>query len=180
MNDSYTTGAYATEADAATALDEILLACGLWSVYAEVRGTPCQPRPAQTAKNLRIDRLLVPNPRLRDLGWAHGVIGIEIKKSGAKIGEPIAQAMDYSRALWTVTQLGGIRVWADWVFIWPMPKQNGTVASILCQNRIGSATTDNWNLLQLKSGEHNLIKVGRDGVIEMGHAIVNGQKAGSR
>ena len=180
MNDSYTAGTYATEEDAAAALDGILITCGLWSVYAEVRGTLCQPRPAQEPKGLRIDRLLIPNQRLRDLGWSHGVVGIEVKKSGTKIGPPLAQALDYGRAVFAIPQLGGIRVWLDWVFIWPMPKQNGTVASVLCQNRIGSATSDDWNLLQLKSGEHNLLKVGHDGIIEMGHAIVNGQKAGSR
>lgn len=177
---NYTAGSYATEAEAAAAFDDAVLACGLWTVYIEVPGTLCQPRPAQSDKSLRIDRVLVPNQRLRDLGWAYGVIGVEIKKSGIGIGPPIAQAMDYSRAVWTLSQLGGTRVWLDWVFIWPMPKQSFTVASILTQNRIGSASSDIWTFLQLKSGEHNLIKVSRDGRIEIGHAIVNGRKAGSR
>ena len=175
-----TFGSYLTEAESAAALDSILLQCGLWSVYREVRGTLCQPRPAQDGKGLRIDRILVPNRRLRDLGWKHGVIGIEIKKSGAKIGPPIAQAMDYSRTIWTLDQLGGTRIWLDWVFIWPMPKQSGTIASILTQNRIGSASADNWTLLQLKCGEHNLIKIERNGTISAGSAAANGQKAGSR
>ena len=180
MNDSYTTGTYLTEEDSAAALDSILLKCCLWSVYAEVKGVLCQPRQAQADKSVRIDRVLVPSPKLRELGWAHGVIGVEIKKSGVKIGPPIAQAMDYSRAIWTIEQLGGTRVWLDWVFIWPMPKQHETVASILSQNRIGSASSGNWVMLQLKSGEHNLIQIFHDGRIELGPAHVNGQKTGSR
>lgn len=175
-----TFGTWATEEAAAEALDDALLACGLWSVYTEVWGVPCQPRPVQADKKLRIDRVLIPNQRLRDLGWAHGAIGIEIKKSGIKIGHPIAQAMDYSRALWIVNQLGGLRVWLDWVFIWPMPKQGSTVGSILAQNRIGSATASRWNLLHLQTGSgQNLITISHTGVIAIG-AAASGRKAGSR
>jgi hypothetical protein len=175
-----TFGTWATEAEAAAELDAALAACGLWSVYSEVRGTLCQPRPAQNDKTLRIDRVLIPNQRLRGLGWAHGAIGVEIKRSGVKIGPPIAQAMDYSRTTWIIEELGGLRVWLDWVFIWPMPKQGDTVGSILAQNKIGSATASRYYLLHLQSGSgQNLITVTRDGEITIG-AGASGRKAGSR
>ena len=175
--ENYTSGSYLTEIDAAAALDAVLAECALWSVYREVCGSLCQPRPTQDDKGVRIDRVLVPNQRLISLGWNHGVIGIEIKRSGIKIGPPIAQAMDYSRSVWLLN--GGIRVWLDWVFIWPLPAQHEAVASILAQNRIGSASSDQWSLLQLKSGEQNLIRISPSGDIRIG-AGASGRKAGSR
>jgi len=122
---------------------------------------------------------LIANPRLVGLGWRHGAIGVEIKKSGVKIGGPIAQAMDYSRAVWTLPTAGGIRVWLDWIFIWPMPKQSGPLASVLAQNRIGSASADRWTRLYFKSGEANIIKINNDGPPELG-AASNGRSVGSR
>lgn len=98
MNDSYTIGNWPTETESAAALDAVLDRVDLWKVYPEVTGTLSQPRPAQAQRSIRIDRVLVPNTRLLQLGWTHGVIGIEIKRSNIKIGPPIAQAMDYSRA----------------------------------------------------------------------------------
>jgi hypothetical protein len=176
----YTTGSYVTEDDAAAALDQILMKSGLWVVYREVCGSLCQPRPAQSGKGMRIDRVLLPTPRLIGLGWAHGVIGIEIKRSGINIGPPIAQAMDYSRSAWVLDQLGSIRVWLDWVFIWPMPAQGSTVASILAQNRIGSASTSPYQLLHLQGGSgQNLITISHSGDIRIG-AGASGRKAGSR
>lgn len=175
---AHTVGHWDTEAGSAAALDAILEQAGLWTVYREVPGALSQPRPSQAGKALRIDRVLVPGGKLIKLGWAHGNIGIEIKRSGMKIGEPIAQAMDYSRAVWTLPQ-GGIKIWLDWVFIWPAPKQYGTIGSILAQNRIGCAYTSERAPLTLhNSGEH-LLEIGRDGEIRIG-AGRNGQKAGSR
>lgn len=176
--DNYTIGDWTTEAQSAAALDRALLACGLWTVYREVCGTVVQPRPSQPDRSVRIDRLLVPNERLAAAGWKHGVIGVEIKRSGVKIGQPIAQAMDYSRATWTLP-VGGIRVWLDWIFLWPVGKQHGTTASILAQNRIGTASADQWTTLHLRTGEHNVLRVGADEQIEIGTAA-NGQKVGSR
>lgn len=176
----FTFGAYATEEEAAVALDDVLASCGLWVAYSEVRGSLCQPRPTQGGKGMRIDRLLIPTPKLISLGWAHGVIGVEIKKSGVNIGPPIAQAMDYSRTAWVLDHLGGIRVWLDWVFIWPMPAQGNTVASILAHNRIGSASTSRYQLLHLQCGSgQNLITISHSGDIRIG-AGASGRKAGSR
>lgn len=86
--------------------------------------------------------------------------------------------MDYGRAVWTLPP-AGIKVWLDWVFVWPMAPQHNIIASILSQNRIGCAHMDQWNLLRLKCGEHNIIRVHIDGRIDIGHAS-NGQKVGSR
>ena len=125
------------------------------------------------------DRILTPTPRLVDLGWRHGVIGVEIKRSGEKIGRPIAQAMDYTRAVFTLQDHGSIKVALDLVFVWPMVKQGGTIASILAQQRVGSAHSDRWTALHLASGECNVITIGHDGEVRIGE-VVNGRKVGSR
>lgn len=174
----YTLGEWATEAGSAAALDTVLDGSGLWTVYREVPGTYAQPRPIQDDKNPRIDRVLVPTKRLIMLGWCRGVIGIEIKKSGTKIGPIISQALDYSRAVWSLPS-GGIRVWLDWVFIWPMPEQLRTVGSILSQNCIGSASYDDNSRLLLKAGGQTVLRLRRAGEVEIGDTT-NGRKVGSR
>lgn len=177
LTSRYTTGSWSTEDESAAAFDD---AAGhdLWTVYPEVSGVLSQPRPSQPDKGLRIDRILVPRQKLIAAGWNHGCVGVEIKRSNVKIGPPIAQAMDYSRAVWTLPT-AGIKVWLDWVFIWPMEPQHETTGSILAQNRIGSASEGFSSRLHLRSGSSNVIRVGRDGSINIGHAA-NGCKAGNR
>lgn len=173
---AYTAGQWATEAESAAAFDTAVDP-ELWRLHREVPGVLAQPRPQQPARTLRIDRVLVPTDRLINAGWQQGIIGCEIKRSGEKIGPPIAQAMDYSRAVWTLP--GGFRVWLDWVFIWPMARQVGPIASVLAQNRIGSAESSEWDRLKLNSGGVNVIRVGWNGDICIGSAT-NGAKVGSR
>lgn len=174
-----TVGNWLTEADSAAALDAALEQVGLWAVYKEVSGTLTHVRPGQRGQTIRIDRVLIPNSKLIALGWTHGIIGIEVKRSGEKIGPPIAQAMDYSRTIWHLPQ-AGIKVWLDWVFVWPMERQNGTIASILAHNRIGSAHATPWMLLHLKVGELNLITIDHTHEIRLGGAPATGLKVGSR
>lgn len=178
MNYAYTIGQWPDEASSAAALDASLAEVDLWRVYHEVPGVLAQPRPSQQDRSMRIDRVLLPNQKLLGLGWTHGAVGIECKRSGEKIGPPIAQAMDYSRTVWTLPGLN-VRIWLDWVFLWPMDRQTGPMASILAQNRIGCAYSHKWTVLHLKCGESNLIKIDQDGQIDIGDAR-NGQKAGSR
>lgn len=177
INDAYTIGSWASEADSAAALDRMLETLDLWHVHKEVPGVLTHPRPRQIDRTVRIDRILIPNTRLCALGWTHGAIGIEIKRSGMKIGHPIAQAMDYGRSVWSLP--AGIKVWLDFVFIWPMPPQHGPVASILAQNRIGSAYTDQWNPFRLRAGQETLMEIRSDGAIAIGH-VSAGRKVGSR
>lgn len=177
-----TVGQWATEAESAAALDEILDRLDLWKVYKpdhdEVRGKLVQPRPVQVDQGVRIDRILVPNKNLTSLGWRHGIVGIEVKKSGHKIGPAIAQAIDYGRTVWKLPN-GGFSVWLDFVFIWPMSRHHGTLASILEQNRIGSAYSTKWSRLYLRCGERKILRVGDDGLVEIGD-VTSGRKVGSR
>jgi hypothetical protein len=177
-NTAYTLGGYQTEKDSCAVLDRTLEQVGLWRVYSEVSGTLLQPRPAQTEVKVRIDRILIPTTKLVELGWNHGAIGIEAKRSQVKIGPPIAQAMDYLRTAWALPGTN-VKIVLDWVFVWPVARQLGTVASIMAQQRVGCAYADRWTSLHLKAGEQNIIKIGHDGTVEIG-AGSNGRKVGSR
>ncbi len=175
---SITTGEWATETASADALDHRLLASGLFRIYSEVRGVLMQPRPGQIDRAVRIDRLLVPTERLYEHGWHHGVIGVEIKRSGVRIGPPLAQAMDYVRSSWAIRgvwmQLGG-------VFVWPMDKQYGPLASVMINQRVGSASFSSWSQLHLRFGEQTVLRVDRDGLVTVGYQSVDsGRKVGSR
>lgn len=150
MDYEVTFGDWKTEVESAAAFDKAV-PNELFTVHREVCGTLIHPRPMQVERSSRIDRILMPTERLIDMGWRFGIIGVELKRSGEKIGPPIAQAMDYGRSIWTL-EPSKFKVYLDYVFIWPMGKQAGNVASICQQNRIGSAYQDYWGNLGLKCG----------------------------
>lgn len=168
---------YATEADSAAAFDAAVEATGLFFNYKEIRGTLLQPRPGQIDKSVRIDRLMLPTQRLMDLGWHHGAVGVEIKRSGVKVGPAVAQAMDYSRACFTI--FGGVQVVPSMVFLWPVDKQHGPLASVLAQNRLGTAEANRWAALRLMSGEMTVLHATHTGEVRLG-AVASGAKVGSR
>jgi hypothetical protein len=174
-----TTGAWATEMESCAALDAVLAEHGhLWTVYREVSGTPVHLRPGQDRNGLRIDRILCARPALVELGWTAGIIGIELKRSGEKAGPPLSQCLDYLRASWRLPPAGS-HVMLDYVFLWPLPKVAGTLASIMAQQRIGSAFATNSNALRLVSGEANILTVRRSGEVHVG-ACNAGTRIGSR
>lgn len=176
---TYTTGDWLTETDSAAALDQILLSLDAFHVHQEVTGYPLQPRLDTHLQRLRIDRVLIPKTHLIAQGWDYGPIGIEIKKSRTKIGPVISQMLDYSRALWQVASNPGVWFALQCVFLWPLEQTSGPIASILNQQRLGSAETDRYDLLRLTSGEQTLARFNHDGTIRIGQAL-NGRKAGSR
>lgn len=169
---------YPTEPEAAAAFDAAVASCGLFNSYPEVVGTLTQPRPGQIDKGVRIDRLLVPTDKLLALGWRHGIIGVEIKRSDAHLGRAIAQAMDYTRAVWTLPG-SNFAVVASWVFVYPFDKQHGDLASLMAQGRVGTASSNDWAVLRLNSGEANVLHVSHTGEVRIGGAAA-GRKVGSR
>ena len=168
---------FTTEAETCTAFDDIIAHPGLFTSNADVRGTLLQPRPGQVDKSVRIDRILLPTVQLLDLGWRHGIIGVELKRSGIKIGPAIAQAMDYTRSVFTLA--AGYQVVPSMVFLFPLEKQHGPLASVLAQQRIGAAQTTRGSLLHLTSGEMNILHVANTGEVRIG-AQSSGTKVGSR
>lgn len=171
-----TCGLWETEEASCAALDEIVERSGLFTIRREVRGYYLQPRLEQEVKTPRIDRILFPTPRLKDLGWAHGPIGIECKRSGCKTGPPLAQLFDYSRAAWDIA---GTVVMPKFFFLWPMHKVHGPLASIMAQNRVGTAETGPWCPLKLSCGEQILLRIDPHGQPRIGIGA-HGRKAGSR
>lgn len=174
-----TIGDWPTEQESAYALDGRLESQDLWTVYREIPGVLLQPRLGQVDRQVRIDRILIPNERLCKAGWRHGAIGIEIKRSGEKLGPPLAQAMDYTRSAWTIKEARGISVILSMVFVWPMPKQYGPLASILVHNRIGSASFSAWTSLYLQFGDETILHVNSMGQLRLGSGN-SGRKVGSR
>lgn len=127
-------GAWATEEDAAAEFDRRIEACGLFDrVFKEVRGYYLTYRPNRDRKDARIDRVLLPSKRLREAGWSR-VVGVEIKRSGEKLGPCLAQAIDYTYCAWNV---GHYWMLCEHVFLWPFAKQSHAVESIMLQNGVG-------------------------------------------
>lgn len=144
-----TCGNYATEIDSAAAFDALVEECGLFISarrspdveHGEIWGYPLQPRLGTNLQKFRIDRILCPNQKLIDAGWNQGYIGIELKKSGVKLGPVVAQALDYSRAGFEISH--GRIIMLDQVFIWPFMGAKGDLESVMTQHRIG-AVHEGW------------------------------------
>ena len=181
----YTCGDWETENHSTAALDSILTELGHFIIYREVEGYYLQPRLGQDLKRPRIDRILVPKPHLIEAGWHHGPIGIECKRSGAKVGPAMSQLLDYSRAAWLVEPTKGIWIVVQWLFLWPLEYLHGPLASIQAQHRVGSATpnTSTYNrsvALTLSTGTMPAVGIfHHDGTVHVGPGL-NGRKAGSR
>lgn len=172
----YTTGSWSTEEESARAFDLLISELGMFRVFHEVTGTLTQPRAGQRERSLRIDRVLVPLATLRDRGWKHGAVGVEIKKSGISIGPPLAQALDYVRGSW---QIGGLWLQLGAVFLWPTAKQSGPIASLMIHSRVGTAGFGGSDHLKLAMGEEVLIANSAYGGIRIG-TTESGRGAGSR
>jgi len=172
----YTHGNFATEAESVNALLEILHKIDLFNIYREVRGTYLHPRPGVPPQTPRIDVILGPKQELIDKGWTHGFVGIECKRSHEKIGRPISQMLDYSRAVWDI-DAAGRRVMLNWVFLWPLHGQGGPIASVMAQNRIGNIVMGHNTCLYFQSCG-TIAMVGVLGVDL--RETTQGQKVGSR
>lgn len=169
---------YATEAEACVAFDAAVASTGLFHIHREVRGTLTQPRPGQVDKTVRIDRILIPAQRLIDLGWRHGIVGVEIKRSGVKLGPALAQAMDYTRSTFTL-EGGDFLIVPTWVLVWPAENEHGPMASVMAQNRVGVVESNKWATLRLRVGEMTLLHVSSTGEVRIGSQSA-GRKVGSR
>jgi len=179
-----TAGEYWTEEDACKAFDAAVSRSGAFKFWREVTGECMQPLPGNIIKNkYRIDRVLLPTDKLREAGWTKGLIGVEIKRSKVKAGPPLSQMLDYQRCAWSSPK--NIKVHLDYVFLFPLEKTMGTIASLMAQNRVGTCFLDNheqseWHRLAFFLGEQKVVVCYLNkGVIEVGNLNV-GSKTGSR
>lgn len=132
-----TCGDYQTEPDAVSAFLNIVNR-DHWQVLQEVEGWMLHPRIDTAGSGRpRIDILLQPRRGLIEFGWRWGVVGIECKKSGTKLGRVISQAMDYTRCVWGTPN--GFNIMTRFVFVWPCDPVKNDLESVMIQNRIGVA-----------------------------------------
>lgn len=127
------------EADSARRIDAVLNGeqQRLFKVYREVSGRRLYIPPGKDQGGTpRIDRVLVPYPPAMDLGWRWGAVGIELKRSGEKVGPAVEQSVDYQHCQFRVP-------WAwvhlDLVFLFPFCKATGFQESVMARNNIGGA-----------------------------------------
>lgn len=179
----YALGDWKTEDESALVFDELVAKSKLWKrSFSEVRGYSLAPRLNREDKDLRIDRILIPGERLKRAGWTH-VVGIELKRSGhlvegrfekEKLGRPLAQALDYTNCAWNV---GIYWMLCEYVFLWPFPRQSGTIESVMAQHRVGVCYEAYGDLVfQL---EKQVIRFERDGELRVASPVA-GRKMGSR
>ena len=129
-------GNFDTEKAALDAFDATVERSGLFTVRRQVRGCYTALRPGRDERAPRIDRLLFPTQKARDLQW-DAVIGIEAKRSREKLGRAVCQALDYT---WAEFDVDGEQVRPSWIGLWPLGRQTRAIASVMTQNRLMSAT----------------------------------------
>lgn len=173
-----TTGYFHEESEALAEFDSIVNASGSFRLIPEVEGEYVCPRYGTEAKGARIDRILMPLKKAVDAGWNGGAIGIEAKRSGAKIGRLVSQAIDYSRCVFELRSPPGLLVMLKWIFIFPAEMQTCDLASVMAQNRIGTCWLIN-DRLTFSCGGMNGISIWSDGRIEAKQLPMGG-KRGSR
>lgn len=168
-------GDWADEDRSAAEFDRRVEVCGLFArTFKEVRGYYAARRPNREGKDARIDRVLMPGKQLIDAGWTRD-IGVEIKRSGEKIGRPLAQAIDYS---WCVWYVGHHLLVVENIFLWPFRKQHRALESIMVQNGVG-VVDDGPSASLIFQLEKQVIRIEHDGTFRV-QSPNSGTKVGSR
>lgn len=170
-----TIGDWQSEEDAAEAFDHVIDQLDMFMVYKEVVGRVQFFRPFETPAAVRIDRILVPNSRLRAAGWTFGPVGIEIKRSGIKIGRPLGQLIDYARSTF---KLGNTWIVPEWFFMFPLPATHGPLDSVLASQRCGGVSTHGNEVTFCSSQTIAVLAPGKADIRT--HNARNGKKVGSR
>ena len=168
-------GAWFDEPDACAEFDRRIAASHLFErSFPEVRGYYLTHRPNRQEKDARIDRILLPGPRLREAGWTTA-IGVELKASKTKLGPPLSQAIDYTYCAFHV---GPHWLHLQHIFLWPLRPQHGAVQSVMVQNCIG-CVYDAMHSPLIFQLERQVIRLHDDDNLVV-HPSVAGTKKGSR
>lgn len=178
-----TAGDFPDEPSAWTHFDSKVQMGQAFRVHTEVWGELIQPRfgceteaSGGKGNRLRIDRILLPMQPAIDAGWTGGAIGVEGKKSGAKIGRVISQALDYSRCVFELKN-SHILVMLRWVFLWPLESEPvGDLGSVMAQNRIGWVASSARTPLVFGCGGTHGLTIHHDGKITTKPLPMGGKK----
>lgn len=172
---SLTSGSYASEDEAK--LDFIShVNDHHWHVEQEVSGEVVFPKPDCTARLVRADYVLFPRPVLIEQGWSAGPLCVEVKRSGAKLGPVINQAIDYMRCVFNGPY--GQRFQPKFCVIFPMERMFEAVQSIMSAQRIGHAHIGGDGVLRVYL--NGVCAYTESGGVFLRSALKSGRKFGSR
>ena len=152
-----------------------------FEVRSQVGGVPWASHVFQRAQTVRADILLLPRKNADEVGWNHGALIIEIKKSGTKLGPPLSQLLDYMNCHFLVN---GIAIMPSYGFLFPALSPHGPLASLMTHQHIGTATLrkcggETYQELALKCGETTILAFNADKTIQVRKPEV-GHRFGSR
>lgn len=173
---NHTCGDWHTECAAEQALVDFLEMTVWFEVYRQLPGELLWKRHFQQHQSVRADLLLVPTARLIEAGWYGGVLLIEVKRSGKRIGPGLNQLNDYLNAVWPIC--GGIGVVANYAFLFPAPAQVERTVSWMANQHIGTAQLQH-DSLDLYCGHSRVLRISESGEIGLGR-LNFGRKAGGR
>lgn len=173
-----TPGNWATEDASLEAFDRLIQQTGAFRVFKQVRGQYVQNLPYKDHAEPRIDRVLMPTPETVSMGWTYGPVGVEAKKSGVKIGRPVAQMLDYRRALFNINN-SGTWVHLSWVFLWPMSQIHSEFASVMAQSQVGGIAPHWKGGITIHSGQNAIATHTPDEGFRIRNCRI-GKKVGSR
>lgn len=162
------------EAELEDRLAAHLEASGLWHVYRQVTGRALWA-PCSRAGVMRADVVAVAAAQGLEAGWGAGAIVFEIKCPDRAPGPGLCQVMDY---LSCTFRLPAEEILPAFGFLFPAEKVHGPLASVLCQNRAGTARLDRRRLT-CWCGEQRVVTIGKDGTLDVGTTNL-GEKFGSR
>lgn len=164
-----------SEADVEDTLAAFFDANGLFRVFRQITGRALWSICGASGR-VRADLLLLASRQAIEAGWREGPILFEVKWGGKPIGPAVAQMLDYLECAWLLPN--GVEVLAGFGFIFPASKQHGPLASVMAQNRVGTATLAAGELNGY-CGEQRVLTVWKEGAVRVGNVRV-GRKFGSR
>ena len=166
----FTCGYFSTEAIACEFFDKFMAGNQFFVPESEVQGRrlyDAQPiDPAASWQGLRIDRILHPTINAVQAGWQHGPIGVEIKKSGIKLGGVVAQVAEHRTTVFRSKLMNNTRIMPILFSIFPAERLLGDIASVCAQSNILTCCYNKYqNCLKFTSPSANCLEIFKDKII---------------
>jgi hypothetical protein len=174
---------FATEKEAQASLIrhlQPLQDVGYLRIYHEVKGHYFSSKPGCAIKSgCRLDFLIQPMQKLIELGWGAS-FGIECKRTSDRLGKSVCQCIDYRHA---VFEVGGTKVYPEFVFLWPLTRQWNAIESVMTQNNIGTVEPMHGGI-DFKMGSRSVLftitRSAKVVCVKPSIDIATGKKVGSR
>jgi hypothetical protein len=162
------------ETEACKFFDEVVGGSGLFTIHHEVKGFLEYRHHWKNDGDVRIDRILSPAKGLWAKWWDMGFVGVEIKRSGKKIGPPLAQAMDYLDSVWFITP-AKLAINISHAFLFPCGELFNTAGSFCAQHHLGQVDLTRYKI-HFRSGQHTIFYYN----ITTGKVTCNGNRNGKK